>query len=375
MTRAAIGAMVLLVATAATAATAQRPKRQTPIPVPRAHDATVAMLDDSVPTWLARHHVPSMAIAYIDGGALRWTRTYGEQSAGVPATDSTLYNVASLTKPVFTEVMLHLVAAKRLSLDEPMAQYWTDPDVADDPRHRALTPRLALSHRTGFPNWRPAKGKLAFKFDPGTGYEYSGEGFEYVRKFAERKLGASLNELARQYVFVPFRMRSTAFTEQPWFAGRVAAPGSADGSFGAPYFSATGNAADLLHTTASDYARFVVAAMHRDSLPGAIASQRDSIHWVDAKELASCRAKLGKQCPNRIGYALGWQVFEYPGFTVRWHTGSDDGYKSVAFYFPELGRGAVILTNGANGFLPIVEAGALLTVGTPFNEYIRRGGG
>jgi CubicO group peptidase (beta-lactamase class C family) len=349
---------------------------QSPATTALAGDSVVLRaLDDSVPTWLARHHVPSIAIAWVDDGGVRWTRVYGEQSAGVPAAERTLYNVASLTKPVFAETIVRLAAAGRLALDEPMSGHWVDPDVAGDPRHRALTPRLALSHRTGFPNWRSGTGQLRFRFDPGTSYEYSGEGFEYLRRFAERKLGASLDSLARRTVFEPFGMGSAAFVRQPWFEGHVAAPARADGSFYAPRFSPEGNAADLLYATVGDYARFVVGAMRRDGLPAALASQRDSIHWVDAKELAACRARLGAQCPDRIGHALGWQVFEYPGFTVRWHTGSDDGHKAVALYFPELRRGAVMLTNGANGFLPIIQVGALLTAGTPFAEYVRRGGG
>ena len=76
------------------------------------------------------------------------------EAKGVPATTRTLYNVASLSKPIFAETIHRLAAAGRLSLDEPMSAYWVDPDVANDPRHERLTPRIALSHRTGFKNWR-----------------------------------------------------------------------------------------------------------------------------------------------------------------------------------------------------------------------------
>src|SRR5205085_5351409 len=115
----------------------------------------------------------------------------GEQSPGVAASTETIYNIASLTKPVFAELVLRLVAAGKLSLDEPMYPYWVDPDIAADPRHKLLTLRLALSHRTGFANWRrETEGKLQFKFDPGTQYTYSGEGFQYASRYVQRKLGS-----------------------------------------------------------------------------------------------------------------------------------------------------------------------------------------
>jgi CubicO group peptidase (beta-lactamase class C family) len=328
-----------------------------------------------VPGWLAQHRVPSIAIAYVDHGAVAWTRVYGEQSAGVPATARTLYNVASLTKPVFAEVMLQAAAAGRLSLDEPLSSHWVDPDLANDPRHRLLTPRLALSHRTGFPNWRPANGVLRFELPPDSAYHYSGEGFEYLRRFAERKLGAPVDELARRYLFGPRRMTSTAFTQHPWFAGRVAPGRGPDGAYGAPDFSTAGNAADLLYTTVGDYAAFLVGVMKRDGLPDAIARQRDSIHALDPEQLAGCRKAIGDRCPTRIGYSLGWSIFEYPGFTVRWHTGSDRGHKAMVFYFPERGRGVVMMTNGANGFAPMIEIGILLARGTPFESFLETGRG
>ena len=119
-----------------------------------AADSLLAAVDALAPRSLARHRVPSIAVAYVRDGAVAWTRVYGEQAEGVPATTETLYSVASLTKPVFAEVILRLAADGKFELDEPMAAHWVDPEVAGDPRHRVLTPRMALSHRTGLPNWR-----------------------------------------------------------------------------------------------------------------------------------------------------------------------------------------------------------------------------
>lgn len=142
-------------------------------------------LSVSIPEVLASTHVASVSFAEIVNGRVTIAEAFGEQSLGVPATTSTLYNIASMTKPISAEIILRLASQGRLSLDEPMYLYWTDPDIANDERRKLLTPRLVLSHRTGFPNWRrETGGRLAFIRTPGTAYGYSGEGFEYVARFA-----------------------------------------------------------------------------------------------------------------------------------------------------------------------------------------------
>ncbi|MDT9115878.1 serine hydrolase domain-containing protein, partial [Escherichia coli] len=76
--------------------------------------------------------VPSVSIADVEGGRVVLTAAYGEQSRGVPASPATLYNLASLTKPITAETVLRLAGEGALSLDEPMAPVWTDPDIAKD---------------------------------------------------------------------------------------------------------------------------------------------------------------------------------------------------------------------------------------------------
>lgn len=333
-------------------------------------------LDQQAPRWLAEHGVPSLAVAVIRDGQVAWTRVYGQQAEGVPATDQTLYNVASLTKPLFAELTLRLAANGRLSLDEPMAPHWTDPDVAADPRHARFTPRLALSHQLGFTNWRrETEGVLRIGFEPGSQFRYSGEGYEYARRFVQNRTGASVDSLARQYIFRPagMGMHGISFTRQPWFAGRVAVPKGPEGRWGDPSMGDTANAADDIHTTVGDYARFVVSVMDRDGIPAALAAQRDSIH---AFGVESCDAAKVPTCPARIGYGLGWTIFEYADRdeSVLWHTGGDWGEKTMVFYFPHRREGLVLFTNGANGFMPMIQAGLLLFPDREFADFLRSGG-
>ena len=175
--------------------------------------------------WLESYDVPSVAIAYIEDGAIAWKGIYGEQRPGKKADEKTLYNIASMTKSISAEVILRLASDDALLLDEPMSAYWLDPDIKNDPRHAKLTPRISLTHRTGFANWRRmTDDKLMFQFEPGEQSGYSGEGYNYVARFAEQKMRRSFEELAQAYVFDPLGMADASYIKRDWFEGRVAVP-------------------------------------------------------------------------------------------------------------------------------------------------------
>ncbi|WP_370688459.1 serine hydrolase [Chryseobacterium sp. EO14] len=110
--------------------------------------------DTEIEKWLKENKVPTLGIGVIENGKLQQVKVFGEISKGISAPYNTIFNVASLTKPVTAMVALKLVSLGKLNLDEPIYNYWTDPDIANDSRNKKLTTRLILSHQTGFPNWR-----------------------------------------------------------------------------------------------------------------------------------------------------------------------------------------------------------------------------
>ena len=308
-----------------------------------------------MPRLLAEAKVPSASIAVIRNGRVVRLAAYGEQSAGVPATPASLYNIASLTKPISAEVILRLASQGKLTLDEPMSPTWLDPDLAGDPRADRLTPRLALSHRTGFPNWRSKQTGLKFVRDPGQ-WGYSGEGYQYVARFAEKRTGEGLEPLAQRLVFRPAGMTETAYTGRPWFEGRIALPVSAAGEVLKPTIAKTPVAADLVYTTPADYARFMLEVMRDAHLSPAIAAQRRTVQ-TDLRA-TWCKDLKSPKCPDTIGMALGWEVITFGKRTYLTHDGSDDGVRTFAYLSPTQKTGVVIFTNSDNGwtlYLPILE--------------------
>jgi CubicO group peptidase (beta-lactamase class C family) len=175
-----------------------------------------AALARTIPDILRTSGMPGLAMAVIDHGQVVWTGAFGN------VTDpETIFEAASLSKPVFAYLVLRLVDRGELDLDRPLAELLEYPRAAGDPRYRRITGRMVLSHGSGFPNWGGER--LTLAFDPGTAYGYSGEGFVYLQKVVEHITGRSLEQLARAEVFEPLGMRWSSYVWQKRFEGHAAA--------------------------------------------------------------------------------------------------------------------------------------------------------
>lgn len=330
--------------------------------------ALKAAVDAKAPQSLAENDVPSVAVAYIADERVQWSAVYGEQSPGVPATSTTLYNIASMTKPLAAETVLRLASRGDLSLDEAMSGVWIDPDLRDDLRHEMLTPRIALQHRTGFANWRRmTEGKLSFQFDPGTATGYSGEGYNYVGRFVEKKIGRAFDDIVADEVFEPLGMKETTFIKRDWTAGRIALPQGPDAEWGEPDLNDSWNAADDVYTTAEQYARFLLSVKKDEDVSPTIAAERLKV--VDNQLDRGCPLPT-EHCPESVGFGLGWEIFEYANERVVTHGGSDWGEKTFGYFVPERGIGVVIFTNGSNGARVIRDISALLYDNPSFNAFL-----
>jgi CubicO group peptidase (beta-lactamase class C family) len=302
----------------------------------------------SVSRLLIDTKVPSLSIAHIEDGAIAFAITYGLQNPWTEATPATLYNIASMTKPISAEVVLRLVKSGKISLDEPMYHYWIDPEIKKDERCKLLTPRIALCHQTGFPNWRSETGGvLAFKCTPGSAYTYSGEGYEYLVRFVEEKTGISFEDWAQSLVFDPAGMQNTSYTKRAWFRGRLAFPRNPHGVSIVPEVSEKLMASHLLYTTATDYAKFMQSVMNLTGVSADLADQRATIqgNWrEDARTSES-----GKDSSSELEYGLGWKIMKFRNQTFLWHRGIDSGLYAICYFSASNRSGTVILTNGANG--------------------------
>lgn len=312
-------------------------------PAERGTAATALPDVSAVEALLRTHRVQSISLALLRDGHVMASQAVGQARAGVPATVATLYNVASLAKPLTAEVAVQLADRGVISLDENMSEAWRDPDLGQDPRADQLTPALALSHRTGFPNWR--QGRLRFEREPGASFGYSGEGFEYLARFIEAKTSVRLDAWAERLVFGPLGMRHTSYTGQPWFAGRIALPHDDQGQALPPDIRDRPLASDDVFSTPTDYAIFIESLLQ----PGSSRLRQQQRAVVTDRRAQLCKALPPAACPSEAGFGLGWESFLIDGRRYLMHTGSDQGTFTFAYFSPDTRSGAVFFMNSSRG--------------------------
>jgi CubicO group peptidase (beta-lactamase class C family) len=304
-------------------------------------------------------NIPALGFAYIGDGQVRETRVYGELKHGVPAPFNTIFNVASITKTITTLITLRLVDAGKWNLDEPVCHYWTDPDVKDDPRSKKLTTRHILTHQTGFPNWRwsAASKKLAFEFEPGDHFQYSGEGMEYLRRALESKFHRSLEQLADSLIFGPLKMKDSHLIWNDGMLGHFAVPHNAKGEELEISKNTEPNAADLFKTTVGDYSRFVIWVINGAGLSKALYQEMTSpLSRIKEDKYMGLGWAVYPKLPGGQAASQGGQAaspgspHELPGSQYGLsHSGSDPGVNTIVIILPQSKRALLIFTNSDNG--------------------------
>ena len=294
--------------------------------------------DTEIKKLLKESKVPTLGIGVIENGKLQQVKVFGEITKGVSAPYNTIFNVASLTKPVTAMVALKLVSLGKWNLDEPIYKYWTDADIANDPRNKKLTTRLILSHQTGFPNWRymNENKKLNFQFEPGAKYQYSGEGMEYLRKALEKKFKKSLQQLANELIFQPLKMTDTKYIwDKNVDTTRLAIGYDNDEKAYEIVKNKIPNAADDLLTTVEDYGKFLVTVMNGDGLSKIVFEE------MTKNQVASTKGKH---------FGLGFEIYDLGnGEIALSHGGSDNGVQTIVFILPKTKQGLLIFTNSDTG--------------------------
>jgi CubicO group peptidase (beta-lactamase class C family) len=173
-------------------------------------DAIVADLESFIPRYLREENVPGLSIALIQDGRMAWAEGFGVANTitGQPVTPEMAFEVASNSKVVTAYTALQLVDQGRLSLDEPLNAYLSEPWLPASEYRDAITLRHVLSHTSGLGHSTPSRESL---FAPGRGYSYSAVGFLYLQAVIEEVTGQSLEDVAQGMVFDQLGMSSSSF--------------------------------------------------------------------------------------------------------------------------------------------------------------------
>ena len=261
-----------------------------------------------------------------------------------PVRHDTLFDVASLSKPLMAYAVLQLANQCVMDLDEPLAGMWRPP-VADDPAAARITARHVLTHTCGLQNLR-GKEPLRMFFEPGAWFSYSSVGFAYLQSAIESRTKERLEVLMQRLVLEPLGMHASSFEWQPRFDS-VAAQPHEDGQRLAKHHPPVASASYSLQTTAGDYARFVAAVLRGERL--APATQRS---WVTAHVQVPRGAVVHlegtpPQVEPGIGWGLGWGVEPGAGTFFQW--GKMEGVRAFAMGSVAQQTALVLLTNSNRG--------------------------
>jgi len=314
-----------------------------------------ARLDTVAPWLLKSHRVPGASIAVVRRGDVVVAKGWGvTREGGDPIDADTVFEAASLSKPLFAYAVMKLVRDGRLDLDKPLADYLGRRYVTDDHRVLRVTARHVLSHTGGFPNWRPRHwtknpDPLKMIFEPGERFRYSAEGFGYLQAAVEKLTGESLEVFMQRSVLKPLEMSRTTYVWTPARNGAYAIP---HGMFGQakPKQVRTAHAAASLHTTAADLGQFLSAML------GQVPTDRrdvtlDSI-WI------SRMLKPQVDVAGQFAWALGWGLERGSDGTVFWQWGDNGTFQHFVAGSRESGTAVAVLTNGWHGvrvYRPIVK--------------------
>ncbi|CAA9314277.1 MAG: Beta-lactamase class C-like and penicillin binding proteins (PBPs) superfamily [uncultured Gemmatimonadetes bacterium] len=313
---------------------------------------------------MAHYKVPGVSIAVVEGGRIAWARGFGVREAGTAdsVTSTTLFQAASISKPVAATGMLRMVDEGKLALDTPVNEYlvsWKLPENQFTAREKVTLRRLA-SHSAGLTvhgfagyaagervptapeildgngpsNSQPVRVNAV----PGSMWRYSGGGTTIEQLVMADVAKEPFPALMRRLVLEPAGMANSTF-EQPLPAALRGAAASGHGEEGEmipgrwhvyPEMAAAG-----LWTTPSDLLTWAMEiAAARGGRSARILSRPTATAMLTPQKGAS-----------GLGPTLGGRG---DGFFFS-HGGSNAGFRAQLIYFPETGQGAAVMTNGAGG--------------------------
>ena len=321
-------------------------------------------IDAEASRLMKRDVVQGMALAVIDHGRIVYIAAYGHRNVArdLPLTTTSIMYGASLTKTAFTYMLLQLVDDGRLNLDASVAELLPQPlpkydtadynftDLAGDPRWRKLTPRILLTHTSGFANfrWLEPDQKLRFHSIPGTHYGYSGEGFYILQLILEQGLGLDTGKQMRTRVFDRFGMTNTSMTWRPDFAANLADGYKLDGSTVPHDERSSVSAAGSMDTTIADQARLWSGIVRGDGLSDASRAEmvRPQIAITSAHEFPSLAKQTNPE--NRtihLAAGLGLVTFQDTSGLAWFKGGHNDWTGNMVICLESNKRCVVMLAN------------------------------
>ncbi len=311
----------------------------------------LAALDRLVQAHLDQNNIPGGLVAVASRGRIIHLRTYGMANVelSVPVTDSTVFEIGSISKQFVSATVMLLVQETKLGLDDPIHQYlsylpgeWL-----------GVTVRQLLTHMSGIPDYEEIRSYDVYRFRltpeeviqiahsrpmdfaPGTGWHYSNTGYFLLSMIVERIEGRPLGQVLESRIFGPLEMTQT----------RMADPEAIIRHRASGYW--VNKVGDLINRNPTETSSTLGAG-------GILSSAYDLAKWDEAlygDQLLSAESKATMWTPgilpngNSTGYAFGWSVGPYKGQTSQSHGGQVAGFVANFSRFPDQEAAIIVFLN------------------------------
>jgi CubicO group peptidase (beta-lactamase class C family) len=317
-----------------------------------------AAIDRLVGESMQAHGVPGVSIAIIDDFEVVYARGYGFAESGRPVETETLFQAASLSKPVTAVVAAAASEEGLIDLDADVAGMLTSWRPPPMPYEGPVTLRMLLAHRagtnvSGFPGYRldeplpdlprildgvPGKNEpVRVVAEPGAQPIYSGGGYVMAQLAIEDHTGRALEEMAETLVLEPLGLElSTYRILDTSDRSRVAVGHQADGAEvgGGGWHAYPEQAAASLWTTPTEYAAIVIDVMRSYTKGTGVVLDRATARQLLDRDFA-------------VGFGISGEGIM--GAIAIGHAGANEGYRCEFAAVPDLGDGVIVMTNSDAG--------------------------
>lgn len=346
----------------------------------RVYSERLAGLEAWLREEMDRWQVPGLGLGIIANGEVIFADGFGYRDAAkaLPVDTDTLFAIGSCSKAFTTFDMGLLVDEGRLDWDTPLREYLPDFRLADPVATELATPRDLVSHRVGLPRhdfvWYGAAASrrelyhaLRYLTPSKTfrqAFQYQNLMYMTAGVLVEQISGQRWEDFTRERIFAPLGMTSSQFSVSDsetsenaalpydWENGKstlipfrnidaIGPAGSINASIREMLYWLQMQMSGGRHNGAALIAEATLREMHT---PQVVMPITPDMPWYGHSEV------------THTGYGLGWATQVYRGRTMIRHTGGIDGFISSVSFFPEVGLGAVLLTNTGNTFAPTAIA-------------------
>ena len=305
--------------------------------------------------------------------------------------DTTLFSIASITKPFTATGIAFLIDQGKIALDDSLHRFFPD-----YPKGNEVTLYQLLSHTSGIPDWwigglpEDVEGSWTrgpnphyylqrmerpYIFEPGTYFSYSNSAYLLLGEIIEKVSNESYHIFLQKNIFQANQLTNTLlqeeegplqnsakgyvkeerrFVERPFFAGDLKAVGG-------------------LKTNVSDLLHFSRLLFDGEIISSTLLEQMTSYAKTNSGKLVYEAAFTPEgftppELPAHLkknGYGLGFSLMENHGKPVIWHSGGMPGFNSILAYYPESNTIIALLSNTENGIIPQYEQ--IMKIGTEIN--------